>query len=861
MFLRAPFIWISDQKPDDNVSFRSLISNGAVRRNDGVNRWYLFRRCFELPSAPNDASLKVTVDGRYQLFINGNFVGRGPCRSSPAFQRYDSHNVATVVRPGRNVAAMLVHVYGTDMAWYEAANDVWQTIHGDGALYFDAHIRCGETNVDVFSDADWRWQEGKAWRRDTPRSGWGQDFIEDYDSRLMPAGWIESGFDDSAWKNCAIQISKCTADDHAKGWEPVRPFPTLVARELPAMLETPVSPVRVLGAYGLLPEPMLPIDRRPFDERLIDLPECLVDAPEALLADDERKTTIRTYDGCDVSLLIAFDKRHCGFPFIELDASGGEIVELAVSETIPGEYGPDRSTKPRVARETYLDCAHMFRYVARPGKQRFQKFEWTAVKYAQLIVRNAPNGIKIRHVGSIYFHYPVENRGAFQSSDELLNHIWQVGRYTALECTHDAFEDCPSREKRQWLGDAYVHYLINAAAFGTSTQAIDRQSLILATEGQRPDGLMQMFAPGDHHTNSIIIPDFNLHWVLAVQHYFMHTGDIDLVENVFPAMQRSLAWFERQVGPNGLVAELPYWHFIEWAHVGRDGEAAIVNAMFVGALRAATMLAHSLGYDRAGNRYTTLAARVSEALNNRHWDEDRGVYVDMVDPTTGNQQPKVSQHANAVMILWDIAPRGRWERMIGRIMDAKRTKITAAPPVVPVGATLDLEEDVVQANTYFGHFLYSALAKAGRFDLALKAIRDHFRPMLNTGTETLWESFDPAASLCHAFSASAVYQLSAHVLGVVPVGPGFKRFLLAPQLADLDSAHGVYPTPLGGISVGWKLESNVLELSIIVPEGTEAEVVLPEIFMVEMKHKTLSAGTHHINFRMKDHETVVQVAI
>lgn len=849
MYLRAPFIWISDQVADDDKNFRTLISNGAVRRDDGVNRWYLFRRRFELPSMADEAVLEMTVDGRYMLFVNGDFVGRGPCRSSPAYQRYDRHDITRHLKAGGNVVCVLVHVYGCDMAWYEAAKDVWQSILGDGALYCDARIRCGDESVDLLSDAEWRWLEGEAWRRDTPRSGWGQDYIEDHDSRLMPRNWTEVGFDDSGWKNCTPRISKVTADDRSRGWGPVRPFPTLIAREIPAMLETPVAPVRFMAAYGVLPESSLAIDRRLYDEQLTNLPDGLVEAPEALLSPDETMTTIRTREGCDVAVLVAFERRHSGFPFIEIDALGGEVIELAVSETIPGEYRVGGPTQPRVARETYLDCAHLFRYVARPGVQRFQKFEWTAVKYAQLVVRNAAGGVRVRHVGSTWFHYPVESQGAFECSDTMLNRLWEVGRYTTLECTHDAFEDCPSREKRQWLGDAFIHYLINAAAFGTSTRAIDRQSLIQATECQRPDGLMQMFAPGDHHTDGIIIPDFNLHWVLAVHHYYMHTGDVDAIDDMFPAMQRCLAWFERQLGPNGLLADLPYWHFIEWANVGRQGEAAIVNAMLVGASSSAAALARALGHGRAERRYAALADRVSRAINERFWDEGRGVYVDMVDPSTGEQHAQVSQHANAAIMLWEIAPRDRWERMIERIMDPRRTRITAAPPVVPVGQALDPEEDVVQVNTYFGHFLYSALAKAGRFDLALGAIRAYYAPMLATGTETLWESFDPAASLCHAFSATAVYQLSAHALGVVPLEPGFRRFLLAPQFADLDFAHGAYPTPNGEIVVDWKRGTSGLELAVTVPQGTIAEISLPDAFVVGEGQKTLSPGSHRIRFQ------------
>jgi hypothetical protein len=106
-------------------------------------------------------------------------------------------------------------------------------------------------------------------------------------------------------------------------------------------------------------------------------------------------------------------------------------------------------------------------------------------------------------------------------------------------------------------------------------------------------------------------------------------------------------------------------------------------------------------------------------------------------------------------------------------------------------------------------------------------MRNYFRPMLETGTETLWESFDPAASLCHAFSASAVYQLSANVLGVSPSSPGFSRMRIAPQCADLDSAEGSYPTPRGHARVVWQRLGNKVSLTVDIPATCEAEVLCP----------------------------------
>ena len=114
MYRRARFIWTAAQPIDREVTFRSLLRDGPVRRDDGVNRWFLFRRTFELPGPVDDAQLSITVDGRYILFVNGHRVGRGPVRSSPDYLRVDRHDIAPFLRAGKNVLAVLVHVYGVD---------------------------------------------------------------------------------------------------------------------------------------------------------------------------------------------------------------------------------------------------------------------------------------------------------------------------------------------------------------------------------------------------------------------------------------------------------------------------------------------------------------------------------------------------------------------------------------------------------------------------------------------------------------------------------------------------------------------------------------------------------------------------
>jgi alpha-L-rhamnosidase len=190
MHRRAPFIWSAKQQIDPGGLFRAFLG-GDLHRDDGKNRWFLFRRRFDLPAPADGGRLTVTVDGRYQLFVNGVRIGRGPARCDPLHQRTDTHDIGGALQPGENVIGLLVHVYGIDTAWYETVKGLWQPVFGDGAVYCDAQMRCGAVTVDVLSDEQWRCLECAAWERDTPRVNWGLGFIEVHDARRMPAGWAE----------------------------------------------------------------------------------------------------------------------------------------------------------------------------------------------------------------------------------------------------------------------------------------------------------------------------------------------------------------------------------------------------------------------------------------------------------------------------------------------------------------------------------------------------------------------------------------------------------------------------------------------------------------------------------------------
>ena len=69
---RAEWIW--RQRPERPPGMAAIF--GPPRSvADERNRFVYFRKSFELAEAVSSLTLHISADGRYQLFVNGTFVG------------------------------------------------------------------------------------------------------------------------------------------------------------------------------------------------------------------------------------------------------------------------------------------------------------------------------------------------------------------------------------------------------------------------------------------------------------------------------------------------------------------------------------------------------------------------------------------------------------------------------------------------------------------------------------------------------------------------------------------------------------------------------------------------------------------
>ncbi|MEM9840400.1 MAG: family 78 glycoside hydrolase catalytic domain [Pseudomonadota bacterium] len=814
---RAPFIWTPDQPIQHDVIISGLA--GGPSREDGLNRFFFLRRSFDL-DAPTGGKLHVTCDGRYRLFLNGEELGRGPARCTPTYQRYDSYDLSGKLQQGKNTLAVLVHTYGVDTSWYEMTRELWREAFGDGGLWLVADMETKGGPKTITTDTDWRIQRSDAWVQDIPTGNHGLGFVEVLDGRALPAGWTDPDFDDSGWSPAIEQVTGGGGPDAFFGGVTFRPFPILSPSLLPAQEGVFEAPRSVLWQKRAEPRSDLPIIDQPYREPLLEETELDL---SALL--EGGSAAVRTSPGQAVTFLLDFGRIVTGHPTITLEAKGGETIDLAVAEGIPGEWEPNFEPKTaRIIPAPLIGAdVHLARYTAHPGEQTFERFDWQAVRYLQVTVRDADDGVILSKLGVETRNYPVTERGSFRSNDPFLDDLWKVGRYTLHQCMHDGWEDCPSREQRQWSGDATVENLVGHVTFGPAIAPLNAEYLKKTAESQRADGLTQMFAPGNHGHTRLLIPDWTLQWILNARDHLLWSNDEGTVSEVWPSIVKALAWFRRARGGAPLVADMPHWHFMDWAALGRSGYATTLNAQLAGCLDAAAWIGTQLGDERTAASLRLEADDLRTALES-HWDENRGIYIDMRDPESGALRPRVSQHANAAMILWGGAPETRYDQIFEAIMDEERLKFTAAPPIKNEGEAVNEETDIVLTNTFYSHYLYAALNKAGRTDLVLEQARRRYRPMLEAGATTLWESYGPTASLCHGFSASPTYQMSTAVLGIEPTAPGARELRFSPHLAGLERAQGRVPLTSGEIEVHLEKEDDGFTAQMTAPSGVTVNV-------------------------------------
>ncbi|MHB1793888.1 MAG: alpha-L-rhamnosidase C-terminal domain-containing protein, partial [Acidobacteriaceae bacterium] len=80
----------------------------------------------------------------------------------------------------------------------------------------------------------------------------------------------------------------------------------------------------------------------------------------------------------------------------------------------------------------------------------------SAFRYAKVRFVGGGPTMRFQSIALDDIYYPVKYQGSFESSDPLLNRIWEVGAYTEHLCMQEDIWDATKRDRARWAGDLDV---------------------------------------------------------------------------------------------------------------------------------------------------------------------------------------------------------------------------------------------------------------------------------------------------------------------------------------------------------------------------------------------------------------------
>jgi alpha-L-rhamnosidase len=719
-----------------------------------------------------EATLHVTAHGIYEAFVNGARVG--DAELTPGWTAYrerllvQSYDVTSLLQPGENVVGALL-----SDGWWRGQNSVMRRVDDYGtttALLLQLEVTLVDGRTLTFaSDAGWRATPSHILRADLAAGE-----IHDLRRRQTWGDW-------SAWEPVRVE-------DH--GFEQLR--------------TSPAPPVRRVE------------ELRPVSVRELAPGRWVVDVGQningwvrlARLGPAGTDITLTYGEWLDDDGDVTQDHLIAPVPVPK-----GEEVTFQVDQVISA--GDDTVFEPRHSTKG-------FQYVRVEGYD------------GELIPDD---------VTAVVVHTDLARVGSFECSDKRVEALHRIADWSFRNNACDIPTDCPTRERAGWTGDWQI--FVETASFLYDVYGFSLKWLRDLAAEQRPDGRVTNLVP-ESHPDDGREPSFwptlegSAGWGDAAVHVpWIHHRTLGNTEVLAEQYDSMCAWVDYAAGvaasgrhpsrverspepaPHERYVWDTGWHFGEWLEPSDDLQDFVRQALVADHGPVATAYLHRsarelaeiaamLGRDDDAERYGALAADVADAWRIEFLADDG-----TVTPAT---QATYARALTFGLIPADLrkAAAERLVELIRRAGTHLSTGFLATPFLLPI------------------------LAETGHLDVAYELLLQTAEPswlvMVDRGATTIWEEWGgvdaeghPHASLDHYSKGAVITFLHQYVAGLQLVEPGYRRFRVRPMPGGgLTHARAHHDCPYGRIEVAWQVDGNVGTIETTVPEGTTAELVLPD---------------------------------
>ncbi len=439
------------------------------------------------------------------------------------------------------------------------------------------------------------------------------------------------------------------------------------------------------------------------------------------------------------------------------------------------------------------------------GESVYEAFDIRTFRYLDLVFEGFTKEVSCDEISVEEGHYFEDRETFFETSDNLVNGIFKAAHRTLQVCFKELVVDNPEREHAQWsdptVNSCAAGYYALGDRLAVKAEKVYEEFFLT----QQSDGQLAGYAPGQWFPRLPLQCHMALLFLGCYRH-FMHTGDEAFGRRTLEVYSKAVEHWERYRTQEGLIADL-HTVFVDWGSQkysygrgcsGPTGALTTMNGYYLGVLNGLSGLSSWLGKSGEAAYFRKIAAQVRQAMRDQLYDPSVGVFRD------GKGNPEVeqniSQPGNALAVLFGAAPEGEGGQILRRVFDD----------------TLGL--CTIPSNALFALIAAEALFEAGCDDVAMAWMRKGYGKMLDYGSTTLWETWEPSASQCQGTGAAPGYLFSRYLGGLYPVEPGYRVIGIDPHPAGLGHLRACFSTVEGKVDVRWEKREDGLAYHLKIPE-------------------------------------------
>lgn len=713
----------------------------------------------------------VSADERYELFVDGHRIGRGPERGSDRVWYFESYDLD--LSPGPLVLTALVWRLGDLGPLAQVGLAGGLLVEAEGPLDALLSTRSGAWEAKVvegirFSKAsvpgNGAWFAGPGQTLDGPAYAWG----------------VEHGEGDG-WAPVLTRHEDGVAPYGIRALHPLQPA------TLPAQLERArrAGCVRFAAAATWADAHAVPVPSGGSPPEETAAWQAMVDRASSVVVPPRARRMV----------ILDLEDYVCAYTRLLVSGGAGSRVSIGWAEALHlADDGRHKGHRDGVEGRCFVAPCHDV-LVADGGAARiFEPLWWRAGRYLQLLVETGDEPLEVKAFELRETRYPLEIESQFDSSDKRLQDAVPVVLRGLQMCAHETYVDCPYYEQMMYVGDSRLEAL---ATYVISTDArLPRKAIELFGLSRLPDGMIQARYPG---RDVQVIPPFSLWWVGMVHDHALWRGDRDFVAATLPGVRAVLDGFLAGLDGRQLLRAPGGWNFADWVPdwplgvppQASDGFSGLLNWHLVYTLALAVRLEAWAGEPELAQRWQRWCDTLVPAIQAAFWDADRALFADDLTKT------RFSEHTQCLALL------------SGRLSSGQQAAVAAG---LLHSATL------TRTTIYFAHYLFEAyrlLQQPG----ALLSRMELWFGLAAQGFKTTPEQPEPSRSDCHGWGAHLLYHCFASLLGIRPASLGFESVEIEPQPGPLRHLSGRMVHPRGRIVVDLRFDGGAASGVVELPPG------------------------------------------